>query len=77
MIENSQSYSPGEAAVVCSVPRRTILAAIKAGRLRAARFNARVIRISRNDLLAWRIELTGQTQHATTRTTRIKSPNSA
>lgn len=74
MIETAQSYSPGECAVACGIPRRTVLRAIRAGELPALRFNARVVRVTRRDLLAWRINCTGQTPPAGP--TRTSRPNS-
>jgi excisionase family DNA binding protein len=54
-VHDDPQFSPGEAAIVTGTPRRTILAAVASGELPAARFNRRVLRISRRDLLAWRI----------------------
>lgn len=74
MIESAKTYSPGECAVTCGVPTRTILTAIRKGELPAVRFNARVLRIARSDLLAWRIRCTEQIPPACTSRTSPTSP---
>jgi len=53
MATSDYSLSPGEAAAIVGCPTRTILTAINAGRLPARRYNARVIRTSRQHLAAW------------------------
>lgn len=49
-----QNYSPGEAALICGVSKNTILAALRCGELAYIAVNARVFRIDRSALIAWR-----------------------
>jgi len=47
------SFTIGDVAIRCDVSMKTVRRAIKAGELRAMRFNRQVVRIARADLESW------------------------
>lgn len=66
MIRPLPLLTPSEAAMVATVPTRTILSAIRTGELAAFKFNARTFRIEQHDLQAWLARCRNSTQLDTT-----------
>lgn len=66
----NSNFSPGEVAVMCGIPTKAVRRAILSGDLKALRYNARVLRITDEDLKAWQVvcRLRALSKQDTTRT---------